>query len=156
MILKEEMETKQWVRKGTNGEGKHEENKKDSKPKQEMNPNALPFVPPAEKMSESVEIDTQNCFFCIACDLKFLQPREILEHMLNEHSLVIGEVEKIANLQEYVYLLSILLFFFLKYFFHGFGLELFPSLNIEVICKFGMKNRKECLWRNIVPLSTRD
>ena len=105
------MERKEWVRKGN--EGKFEEKKKDSKPKQEMNPNALPFVPP---VGESLEIDTQNCFACIACDLKFHQPREILEHMLNEHSLVIGEVEKIANLQEYVYLFDIL-FFFSKYFF---------------------------------------
>lgn len=42
-------------------------------------------------------------YICIVCSHKELSPypRSILEHMLNSHRVVIGDLEKIANIPKY-------------------------------------------------------
>lgn len=39
-------------------------------------------------------------FNCLICDISFNNSKNILEHLLKEHYIVIGDVEKILNLSK--------------------------------------------------------
>ena len=111
------METKKWIKKGGNSpiDGQFDDPEEDSsklenKKKTEMNPNAIPFTPPIEQPKMKVNNSVQpivspslhqnpSAYICIVCPLEYFQPREVLEHMLREHNLVIGDVDVIADLQ---------------------------------------------------------
>lgn len=82
-----------------------------------MNPNAKPFTLPAQSppiLEPRPLLSPQNSpalispitavvitYPCIVCNFKCTEYIKILEHMLKEHNLVIGEVEKIADLSKY-------------------------------------------------------
>src|SRR5689334_17903197 len=78
-----------------------------------MNPNAKPFdftpsvaiepkvvsFPPT--ISPSVSSFSRPPCVCIMCPKEGKDQRETLEHMLKDHSLVIGDIEKIADFAKY-------------------------------------------------------
>jgi hypothetical protein len=79
-----------------------------------MNPNAKPFSPPMEIKEKIISLPqlspspgfsllgsspVQTTLVCIVCTKESKNQQEILEHMLKEHSLVIGDIEKIADLE---------------------------------------------------------
>ena len=61
--------------------------------------------------SQFTDLDDLPCNVpCLLCDSSFILPskeQDFLTHLLNEHQLVIGDVEKIASLKRYLFFSSI-------------------------------------------------